>query len=115
MARNARFWVWYSPGESYVKLTLAPGKSIAWESGGPHEEGWSREGESYEWDGEILESESWSDGVDCDGRLSTHRSHVCPGDRLQIHPGHEDLDVLLPDWVTESSGQRDYAAEAAGY
>jgi hypothetical protein len=68
---------------------------------------------------------SSTDGVDCDGRLSSDRTMIV---RLKLAytmqcPGRPDQEIWLPeqddrghpDWQTQSDTRRDYNAEAAGY
>ena len=109
--KNARFWTYING--SPVKLTLRPWQRLHWSSGGPCEEGWSVEFERWEHAGDMVRRDSGTDGADCDGRLSTHDECECALDRLAN--GSEFDGVNYADWQRVSSGQRDYAAEAAGY
>jgi hypothetical protein len=112
---NARFWVWFRGG--WVKLTLRPGECRETVEGGRHDEGWGREVTSYEHDGDCVRCEWAEDGADCDGRYSRGGAVVCPLDQLRsIEPAHGDADgLLVPDWQSAATWQRDHAAEAAGY
>ena len=111
---EARFWIWYGPGDGMVRLKLKPGQTLEWESGGPCAEGWGMSGEEYEHEGSFVRASSWSASQDCDGRHSSESEHVCPLDKLAAH--HNTYNGLeMPDWREESASQRDYAAEAAGY
>ena len=111
--RNARFWE-YINGD-YVKLTLRPGQSLSWSTGYRTEEGWHSEGAQWTHTGDGVSCQSGTDGVDCDGRLSTHCDSFVPLDKLRERPDAEGLGILFPQWEKIDGGQRDYAAEAAGY
>ena len=89
-------------------LTLKPEQPVSWFHYERTEEGWSEYGSSWRLclDGTLV-VEHWSDGTDCDGRLSTESIQVAEAPR----PG---LD-RWPHWQDESRSQRDYSAEAAGY
>lgn len=119
--RNVRIWVPHpDPDKGYFKLTLRPFKPVSITTGGPTEEGWHWESETYVWRpnddfGGFVEVEAVSDGVDCDGRLSRYHTCVSPSDRLAWRPGYRDPHVRLPDWQRVAASQRDYAAEAMGY
>jgi hypothetical protein len=54
-----------------------------------------------------------TDGVDCDGRMSTYDEYVCPVEDRHSRPNMEGW--LMPAWESADSSQRDYSAEAAGY
>lgn len=94
-------------------------------SGGPTEEGWNQV--HAQWTYETDEAgQVWvlhtcaTDGSDCDGRLMTYCEVRCPLDRLaavapQVPEGYPPAPYMLPNWQAVQSGQRDYAAEAAGY
>lgn len=135
---NARFWVYPHCG-SPVKLTLRPGQELTTYYGWRHEEGWSAEGDTWTHGGDHVRHEHFTDGCDCDGRLSTTTICTCPLDLLIVreptteYPRSEafSLDytvrseflaawegVRWPDWQRQpfpESHQRDYAAEAMGY
>jgi hypothetical protein len=120
--RNARFWFWINGG--WVKITLKPGQSLSHYIAWSHDEGWSSESNQWTHQGDSVEC-SWAmDGKDCDGRLTRHGELNCSlccldsismseDDEGNIRPGNEG--IFVPDWQKASSGQRDYAAEAAGY
>ena len=119
--RNARFWE-YVNGE-WIKITVKPGQSLAWSQGGPNEEGWNMEGFRFRYIDDAIRADYWSDGRDCDGRMSDSSSFTCPISRLQVRKpnvfggevyGPED-GSLLPAWDKLDSQHRDYSAEAAGY
>lgn len=107
-ARGIRFWYWSK--NSVVKLVLHPGQVIETGRSGRHDEGWSSSSERLYFDGVKVWRDWWSDGTDCDGRMSAS------GQDVMVDPvGHEHHGLRLPTWERVESGQRDYAAEAAGY
>lgn len=114
MKPNARLWIYYPPAESCVKITLAPGQSLSWRAGGPDEEGWHSEGETYSYDGEIVTVQASTDGQDCDGRISTYREHHCPVGELRAYP-NSYAGLPMPEWREGIVSQRDYSAEAMNY
>ena len=67
---NARFWVWINGG--YVKITLQPGKSLEHHKRWTHDEGWSSETVRWSHEPYGIYRRTWTDGRDCDGRLSTY-------------------------------------------
>jgi hypothetical protein len=112
--RFVRFWI-IAHG-SPVRLTLRAGGGSSWSTWKrPADEGWSAEGAGYSYDAErgIVSRYTWTDGVDCDGRLSGEEHATCVHDRLASFVTPEGLAV--PDWQYGRCRQRDYAAEAAGY
>jgi hypothetical protein len=141
MPERVRFTVFENG--AYAVLTLRRGDSLEWATGCPTEEGYSAEGCLWYWpaDGETIFRDSWTDGRDCDGRLSTETSCAVPVSRLHsraiadcpkcgthiergylrgICPRCGRLPVAvewlrLPEWQRIDSSQRDYTAEAAGY
>lgn len=118
--KNARFWIWLNDG--LVKLTLKPGQELVWFKSWRHDEGWSSEIHQWtydEFDGVVVEDYG-TDGVDCDGRLSTSSSYEVPVDRLAetemyVAEGTYGPMPAQPDWCRKGSFQRDYSAEAMGY
>lgn len=119
---NARFWIWYPPGDQWVKLTLRPGQQLSYGYGGRHEEGWSWTGETYSHEGDHVLCQFTSDGSDCDGRLTRRNDSRCDLDKLKARDMKADfpdwLDcrgIFAPEWERVASHQRDYQAEAAGY
>jgi hypothetical protein len=110
--RNAKFWAWVNDGQ--VRITLRPGQSLHWGKSWRHEEGWSSEGETWTHVGTAVERDAWTDGRDCDGRMSTYTRLSCAMDRLTARTVDEDREPY-PDWERIESSQRDYQAEAAGY
>lgn len=128
MRTNARFWVYVNGGP--VKITLRPGQQLSWSCGGPTDEGWSRESETWGYDcedhvGEVFRQ--WChDGRDCDGRLTREGEDVCdladlrrewPGGLDDMSQAERDgwRDVRWPAWRKAKSCQYDEYAEAAGY
>ena len=114
---NARFWVW-GPGNSPVKLTLAPDCSLhhthSWDNG----EGYSYETRSWTHEGAYVSRVVNSGGTDCDGRHSHHQKNTClisNLDRVKIGREIAGAPDGWPLWRVERASQRDYAAEAMGY
>lgn len=109
--RNARFWAYVNG--SNVKLTLSPGRSLAWYQSYPHDEGWSSVYERWTHEGDRITREIATDGRDCDGRFSTFTAGHCPIDKLaEIE---EISGENYPAWQRDESSQRDYTAESMGY
>ena len=90
---------------SEVTLSIDEGQSIHTYEGGPTDEGWSSVSHDYELSGGVLHNEIVSDGVDCDGRLTT--SFVMIANQVR--------DNGFPDWRDVSSEVYDENAQAAGY
>lgn len=120
--KNARFWIYLNGGP--VKLTLRPGQSLRWWQGGPCDEGWSSESETWTLDEDenVLRREWCNDGSDCDGRLTRYGECEANLDELfVVEPYFSDDEqglwegVKYPDWQRVSAGQRDQYAESMGY
>jgi hypothetical protein len=105
-----RFWTTDGRGAEPVRLTIRNGKQLAWYRSQQTDEGWHAEGVTYEFDGKRVTRSAFSDGTDCDGRLS--REDVSEWDCRTLH---NRLEVPLPVWSDSKVSQRDYSAEAAGY
>ncbi len=128
---NARFWVYVN--DNPVKLTLKPGQSLHYESGGDTDEGWCFEYTDWtytvEADGPYVTREWCQEARDCDGRIDRTTTHGCPVDGLcvicdsacieevvEIGPTEDDaLFVAYPMWNKLECSQRDRSAEAMGY
>lgn len=110
--RNARFWVYWNGG--YVKLTLCPDQDLTAWAGGPTEEGFSQTliTWTYESEDSMIVQNGVTYGRDCDGRHEHTWELECRVEALKAN-WHAGLQV--PDWTKVRTGQRDYAAEAAGY
>ena len=108
---NARFWIFVNDGP--VQITLKPGQRLSWSEFHRHEEGWSSQSLSWEYDGRTITHEYDLDGADCDGRLSSGGVTICSLEDLLS--GNELDGVTFPRWEHADSFQRDYAAESAGY
>lgn len=107
---NARFWVWAN--DAPVKLTLRPGQSVSCTEGGPCEEGYSYEHNTWSLDGGAVLRRVERDARDCDGRVKEERYSMCAVAAL----GDYFYEVPLPVWTELPGGyMRDYAAEAMGY
>lgn len=114
----AQFWIWKSDIESFIMLRMKEGDEIEFlEPRLATDEGWSESGAKYTHEGDRIVCEHYSDGCDCDGRLSRFSKRECPLDQLQVLEieSEDAVGLLLPDWQEVSASQRDYAAESAGY
>jgi hypothetical protein len=146
MRDRVRFWVHVNGGP--VKLTLRKGDVLNWARGYSHEEGWSSEHVQWlypTWGPGRIHRHWCTDGVDCDGRMSTHDFSICHVEDL--HGWHTarcsvchntltgaTIDEMLskeclccgarqplegyevyPRWDSVNTRQRDYSAEAMGY
>lgn len=111
--RNARFWAYING--SFVKLTLKPNQELTWGHSEPTEEGFHAEGHEWEYDGCNVYESIYTDGRDCDGRLSSEGHYRW--DMISIRPCFDQTrdDPSTPVWDRISASQRDYFAEAAGY
>ena len=113
---TVRLMIWENGGP--IQITLKPKQGRTWSFGGPTDEGFSSEHNS--WYYEVDDNDPTQDrivhtwysrGRDCDGpHESTDRAFVYVKD---IWPGHECPRDLV--WHEIESHQRDYYAEAAGY
>jgi hypothetical protein len=117
---NVRFWThnWVHPNSPPVKITLKPGQSLSHGYGAGTDEGWNYHSETWTHDGDYIRLDTFSDGVDCDGRLSTGGTYYCMIGEDLTGLTFEDMASYVggvPVWTEEDSFQRDYSAEAAGY
>jgi hypothetical protein len=108
---NARFWQWIAGG--WVRITLRPGQTLTRHTGGPTEEGWESETESWEHRGDHVAYGWERNGQDCDGLFDHGGKIACPLDRLTAGEGHDGTPI--PAWERADRWQRDHAAELAGY
>lgn len=112
---QARFWINLG-ADNAVRVKLNPGQSIEWSRNGRTEEGWSAEGETYRLEGDTVVREWWTDGADCDGRLSDAGEAICRVDALDAYSYQwEGKWHSAPLWTVVDRYYRDYQAEAAGY
>lgn len=117
---NLRFWDFVNGG--WVKLTLPPDGTLrTHHRGGPTEEGYQWETESWWFDRAdgLVHSMLTTNGRDCDGRYDSVQHVTCRVDFLTVNncvgPDGARLPMKCPAWTEFASAQRDYAAEAAGY
>ena len=106
---NLRFWIYYKDG--YVKLTVRPGASLAFVTGGLHDEGWNYTRTEYRNEGTNVLRRF----IENDGRLSTFEESWCPKEELAAWQSGNEGAPMLPNWQYGRSRQRDYRAEAYGY
>jgi hypothetical protein len=119
--KTVRIWIWWK--NSPVKIALKRDEEVEFYSRYSTEEGSGWESETYEWDSgdNVIRCSVGSGGMDCDGRHEYSwdgfwriGGPTCPMLDFECEPPR-DLGIQTPDWERESSWQRDYAAEAAGY
>ena len=129
---TARFWTTHHG--SPVKVTLTSTRPVLHHrEGRTTDEGWSAHGQDFalheDLSGAWVVREDWTDGRDCDGRISTNHAYDCGLDRLKagphawlpqpLHSGHVveaiDPEIRFPAWDRLTSGQRDYTAESMNY
>lgn len=109
--KTLRFWMWENGG--WIRFGLKDGERLRWHRHYTHEEGWSSEGWQLWRVGGTLRIQTWSDGRDCDGRLSSCDEYIA--EELEEFSSDCKEFVMRPKWIALSSYQRDYTAEAAGY
>ena len=113
----ARFFAWINGG--WVKITLNPGESFTHETGGPDEEGWSRNSTTWTYDGWCVHREYTSEGRDCDGRHASGGEDFCDVNNLTAYVDEYDPEMPhLPKWERDSQSRDwnyDQYAEMAGY
>jgi len=107
---NARFWEWIN--DSRVKLVLKEGQLLEHESGGPTEEGYWYEYNSWYHAGDCIVRETYTRSRDCDGRWDTNQTDYCSIDLP--HEGPEG-EILYPKWVKQHSEVYDQFAQMMGY
>lgn len=111
--RTVRFWAFNPETLDWVRVALRDGESVTL---GGHtratDEGWSVCGDTYAREGNRIELSAWSDGRDCDGRLSRcwGGEWTVGGPMRTVPDGYE-----VPDFDEVSASQRDEYAELAGY
>lgn len=111
--QNLRFWEFMNGG--WVRITLRPGQRLTWRKSSYDEEGYSHFSESWEHEGDRIVNQWGEDCSDCDGRLTRGGEMACSAESVAAIPAYGEPTLLRPDWKKITSGQRDYAAEAAGY
>jgi hypothetical protein len=110
--RHVKFWTFSATG-ALVKIKMRAGDTFRHHWGARTDEGWSSEDLQFSFDGVRVTCETFTEGVDCDGRMQRFgESFFFAG---QEHQGTELAGVRFPKWQSLASGQRDYTAEAAGY
>jgi len=113
---HARFWAFVNC--DWVKLTLTEDRpELTHLSGGPTDEGYSFESETWSLEDGIVTREWYCDARDCDGRHQQGFTVDCPVERLKMGEVHGETfsQFSTPDWMEIGYTQRDHTAEAAGY
>ena len=112
MKNKVRFWQMVNGDD--VLITLKRGQTLSHYARRSHEEGWSSEGYTWEFpaEGDVIYRQAFSDGVDCDGRMTRENFCNCP---ISMLTAHEYDGKGYPKWELDKAGQRDYSAEAMGY
>lgn len=117
MTKTVTFWTYFEDRWQGIRLTLG-GEPVALGWSERTDEGWSSAHESYELveddEGLVVLCEVYTDGRDCDGRLSTEWHGFCRAENLTATP-EDEYGPARPQWAKLRRGQRDYSAEAAGY
>ena len=123
---NIRFWK-FNQNWNWVKITLRPGQKLTHRKVWFNGEGWSLFEETWK---SCIEDRQvtctrFSDGRDCDGRLTTEDQFVCSWEDLKADRSTMDVDgglrtsheveIQRPTWKRLDSWQRDSFAEAMGY
>jgi hypothetical protein len=83
MTANVRFWS-FENGAA-VKLTIRDGHPLRWAYSERTDEGYAAGGFEMYRVGDTVICETWSDGRDCDGRLSGSQRSECHVTRLAAH------------------------------
>jgi hypothetical protein len=113
MTKQIRF-PHFSPAGEAIKIKLHEGQSLTHHHWHRTDEGWSSENTCWFFDGERVECEWYTDGVDCDGRFERFGESFFYAS--EVKEGYIDPDgVQWPRWRDLASGQRDHSAEAMGY
>jgi len=112
MRKKVRFWD-IAPNGGLVRITLEKGKPLHHNEAHATDEGWSATGQRWEYDGERVTCSQVTDGVDCDGRMTSYQEVSCPVGLL--HAGEVIDGHRFPRWQKDGSSQRDYTAESMGY
>jgi hypothetical protein len=114
MNGNTRIWV--SHRGDFVRLHLEPGSEFDFCEFERDEEGWSFKEHVVSYDGENIIMSYFTKGQDCDGITTSGGAVSCSQQDAQAGASISQ-DVRLPAWkdIDDSSFQRDFAAEAAGY
>jgi hypothetical protein len=116
--KNERLWIDWNG--TFTKITVKPGHPLTMYKRMATDEGWISAGKTFFIeDGRVYEQAA-TDGRDCDGRLSTYWEGYASATATAFPYYAEDCwfrgELLrLHTWTKVESGQRDYAAEAAGY
>ena len=110
---NIRFWDYVT--STPVKLKLTPGQKLTYKKYYNDDEGWTLKVTSWEYIENQLICVHFTDGTDCDGRLSTFNAYICELNELYSGSINEEFGIKYPKWKSLKSEQRDYSAENMGY
>lgn len=118
--KNARFWEWVNDG--WVKITLKPDQKLQHGTFSYTDEGWSSTLTEWYHDLDTVERSDFSDGVDCDGRISRSNESSCPIEYLKARDmsqvdgmEKENASIFAPEWEHGRGAVYDREAEKAGY
>lgn len=111
MPKNARFWYF---ANEWVRLTLKPGQTLTYTSGGQTDEGYDVTEWHFIYDGEYVAVEVSRDARDCDGRMQDFGEMECPVSQLATE-WNDYGNVFVPDWQRRDHYRLDHSAIAAGY
>lgn len=112
--------IWQLINGDWVKLTLKPGKDIEHLTGGPHEEGYSYNVDTWSLSEEenCIHLSCFAWGKDCDGPHESRSELECSLDDLKAFVPCAQT-AWNPDgvplWGMVHSSQRDIYAERMGY
>jgi hypothetical protein len=110
--KQIRFWIYQNNGAVLIKMKK--GQSLAHFYSMRTDEGYNSGGNEWIFDGRTLTNNWWTDGRDCDGRISSSGECYCEADLLKS--GYSDeAGIKYPRWRQGPSCQRDYQAELANY
>jgi hypothetical protein len=116
--KPAIFLTWFN--NKAIKVELKKGETKRFYKFEYHDEGWRSDSQEFTRNGHVINRIIFTDGTDCDGRLSFYNTDQCVIAELHafvpdVSHGEKPSRDRFPLWVKKEYSQRDYAAEAAGY
>lgn len=110
----------YRFGDKVYAVVLTNGKSISFHSHRRTDEGYQSEKEVITLRDRVLKLRWWSDGRDCDGRLTQEGRSCCPVHRRasvrhRKYGNEKPARDRFPKWEEGERSQRDESAERMGY